>query len=170
MMQARTEAVTPKIHIPDRLFFKIGDVAELLGVKPYVLRYWETEFTLVSPQKSQTGQRVYRRSEVESLLLIKKLLYEERYSIEGARKRIKEFKRDGTLKAAREALVMKPDAPLEIEIPAAVQKEFEEAAEKLIKTVETEIPSTVTVGASARVREIAREIHLLASVPVSEFF
>lgn len=79
-------------EIPQRLFFKIGDVAELVGVKPYVLRYWETEFPMISPQKSDSGQRVYRRADVEIVMLIKKLLYQERYSIEGARKRIKELR------------------------------------------------------------------------------
>jgi DNA-binding transcriptional MerR regulator len=80
--------------IPDRLFFKIGDVAELADVKPYVLRYWETEFPMISPQKSESGQRVYRRRDVETVLMIKELLYNERYSIEGARKRIRELKKE----------------------------------------------------------------------------
>lgn len=84
--------------IPDRLFFKIGDVAELVGVKPYVLRYWESEFALVSPQKSHAGQRLYRKSDVESLLMIKHLLYNERYSIEGARNRINELRKNGKLR------------------------------------------------------------------------
>ncbi len=82
-------------QIPDKLFFRIGDAAELLGVKPYVIRYWESEFAFLSPEKSNTGQRVYKRSDVETLLLIKHLLYNERYSIEGARKRIRELRREG---------------------------------------------------------------------------
>jgi DNA-binding transcriptional MerR regulator len=90
--------------IPDRLFFKIGDVAELADVKPYVLRYWETEFPMIAPQKSQAGQRVYRRRDVETVLLIKELLYKERYSIEGARKRIKELRKEaGPVLKAEEA-------------------------------------------------------------------
>src|SRR3954463_15703711 len=80
--------------IPDRLYFRIGDVAELLGVKPYVLRYWESEFPMISPQKSSSGQRVYRRSDVETVLMIKRLLYEERYSVEGAKKKIKELRKE----------------------------------------------------------------------------
>src|SRR6185437_13235953 len=71
------------VKIPDRLYFKIGDVAELVGVKAYVLRYWETEFPMIAPEKSNTGQRVYRRADVETVVLIKTLLYEKRYSIEG---------------------------------------------------------------------------------------
>jgi DNA-binding transcriptional MerR regulator len=79
-------------RVPDKLFFRIGEVAELLDVKTYVLRFWETEFPMVSPQKSRSGQRVYRKKDVEMLLLIKHLLYVERFSIEGARKRIRELK------------------------------------------------------------------------------
>src|SRR4051812_29948356 len=75
--------VTPEI--PDKLYFKIGEVSELLGVEPYVLRYWETEFPVLSPKKSGTGHRLYRRKDVELLLRIKHLLYEKRFTIEGAR-------------------------------------------------------------------------------------
>ncbi|MGA2144138.1 MAG: MerR family transcriptional regulator [Bryobacteraceae bacterium] len=72
-------------EIPDKLYFKIGEVSDLLGVEPYVLRYWETEFTVLSPKKSGTGHRLYRRKDVELLLRIKHLLYEKRFTIEGAR-------------------------------------------------------------------------------------
>lgn len=72
-------------EIPDKLYFKIGEVSELLGVEPYVLRYWETEFRALSPKKSGTGHRLYRRKDVELLLRIKHLLYEKRFTIEGAR-------------------------------------------------------------------------------------
>src|SRR6266436_3469092 len=71
--------------IPDKLYFKIGEVSELLGVEPYVLRYWETEFAVLSPKKSGTGHRLYRRKDVELLLRIRRLLYEKRFTIEGAR-------------------------------------------------------------------------------------
>jgi DNA-binding transcriptional MerR regulator len=72
-------------EIPDKLYFKIGEVSELLAVEPYVLRYWETEFRVLSPKKSGTGHRLYRRKDVELLLRIKHLLYEKRFTIEGAR-------------------------------------------------------------------------------------
>jgi DNA-binding transcriptional MerR regulator len=72
-------------EIPDKLYFRIGEVSDLVGVEPYVLRYWETEFPSVGPKKSGTGQRMYRRKEVELLLKIKYLLYEKKYTIEGAR-------------------------------------------------------------------------------------
>jgi DNA-binding transcriptional MerR regulator len=72
-------------EIPDKLYFKIGEVSELLGVEPYVLRYWESEFPSLSPKKSGTGHRLYRRKDVELLLRIKHLLYDKRFTIEGAR-------------------------------------------------------------------------------------
>jgi DNA-binding transcriptional MerR regulator len=72
-------------EIPDKLYFRIGEVSDLVGVEPYVLRYWETEFPALGPKKSDTGHRMYRRKEVELLLRIKYLLYEKKYTIEGAR-------------------------------------------------------------------------------------
>ncbi len=80
-------------HIPDKLYFRIGEVSDLVGVKPYVLRYWESEFQDIHPMKSKSGQRLYKRRDVEMLMAIKKLLYEERFTINGARKRLKELAR-----------------------------------------------------------------------------
>jgi DNA-binding transcriptional MerR regulator len=77
--------------IPDKPFFKIGEAARLCAVKPYVLRYWETEFTSLRPQKTRSHQRLYRRKDVEQLLKIRHLLYEERFTIEGARARLREL-------------------------------------------------------------------------------
>src|SRR5579885_994583 len=75
-------------EIPDKLYFRIGEVSRLLGVEPYVLRYWETEFPSLSPKKSDTGHRLYRRKDVEQLLEIKELLYARRFTIEGARQNL----------------------------------------------------------------------------------
>lgn len=75
-------------EIPDKLYFRIGEVARLAGIKPYVLRFWETEFPALGPRKSGTGHRLYRRKEVELVLEIKRLLYEQRFTIEGARKHL----------------------------------------------------------------------------------
>lgn len=83
MTEIALQAGSPEI--PDKLYFKIGEVSELLGVEPYVLRYWESEFPSLSPKKSGTGHRLYRRKDVELLLRIKHLLYEKRFTIEGAR-------------------------------------------------------------------------------------
>ncbi len=84
--------VTPAI--PDKLFFRIGEVSQLVGVEPYVLRYWESEFPALSPKKSSTGQRMFRRKDVELLLNIKHLLYDEKFTIEGARKALRAAKAD----------------------------------------------------------------------------
>ncbi len=73
-------------EIPDKLFFRIGEVSEIVGVEPYVLRYWESEFPGLSPKKSSSGQRMFRRKDVELLLKIRQLLYEKKFTIEGARK------------------------------------------------------------------------------------
>jgi DNA-binding transcriptional MerR regulator len=79
-------AAAPKpVEIPNRLYFRIGDVARLTGIKSYVLRFWESEFPQLSPKKSGTNQRLYRRKDVEMVLEIKRLLYEKRFTIEGAR-------------------------------------------------------------------------------------
>jgi DNA-binding transcriptional MerR regulator len=75
----------PNREIPDKLYFRIGEVSKLLGVEPYVVRFWETEFPGLSPKKSDTGQRLFRRKDVEFLLQIKYLLYEKKFTIEGAR-------------------------------------------------------------------------------------
>jgi DNA-binding transcriptional MerR regulator len=77
-----------EMPIPDKLFFKIGEVSKIVGVEPYVLRYWETEFPFLKPRKNKSGQRVYIKKDVEFLLYIKRLLYHERYTIEGVRKRL----------------------------------------------------------------------------------
>ncbi len=78
--------------IPDKMAFKIGDVAEIVGIKQYVLRYWETEFEILRPKKASNNQRMYARKDVENALLIRKLLHRDRFSIEGARNAMKELK------------------------------------------------------------------------------
>lgn len=83
-------------RIPDKMAFKIGEVAELVGVKPYVLRYWETEFEALKPKKSKNNQRMYERRDVETLMTIKKLLYRDRFSIEGARAALKKMRRQSS--------------------------------------------------------------------------
>lgn len=80
------QASPARIAIPDKLYFRIGEVSRLAETKPYVLRYWETEFPTLKPTKSATGHRLYRRPDVEMVLEIKRLLYEEGFTIDGARK------------------------------------------------------------------------------------
>ena len=76
------------VAIPEKLFFKIGEVCEIAGVQAHVLRYWETEFPMLAPQKNRAGQRTYRRRDVEMALRIKELLYDEQYTIAGAKKKL----------------------------------------------------------------------------------
>jgi DNA-binding transcriptional MerR regulator len=78
--------------IPDRFGFKIGDVADLLGIKQYVLRYWEQEFDLLNPKKASNNQRLYTKKDVENAFLIRKLLYRDKFSIEGARQALRDVK------------------------------------------------------------------------------
>jgi DNA-binding transcriptional MerR regulator len=81
-------------QLPDKLYFKIGEVADIVGVKPYVLRYWESEFSVIKPAKTRSKHRLYRRKDVETLLQIKRLLHEQRFTIEGARKRLKSLHKE----------------------------------------------------------------------------
>jgi DNA-binding transcriptional MerR regulator len=74
--------------IPDKLFYKIGEVSSIAGVEPYVLRYWESEFLFLKPRKNKSGQRVYSRKNLELVLQIKKMLYQEKYTIAGVKKQL----------------------------------------------------------------------------------
>jgi DNA-binding transcriptional MerR regulator len=90
---------------PLQEFFSIGEVCQLTDLKPHVLRYWESQFRFLNPAKNRSGNRVYQRREIELILLVKHLLYTEKYTIEGARHRIEEYRRSGALKTqARYAL------------------------------------------------------------------
>ena len=81
-------------RLPEKIYFKIGEVSEIVGVEPYVLRYWETEFDLLKPSKAPSKHRLYKKRDVELLLDIKRLLYTEGFTIEGARKKLKESKKE----------------------------------------------------------------------------
>ncbi len=90
------------VAIPEKIFFKIGEVCDIVDVQAHVLRYWETEFPMLSPQKNRSGQRTYRRRDVEIALQIKDLLYQDLYTIAGAKKRLQnETKESGKLKIVR---------------------------------------------------------------------
>lgn len=116
--------------IPDKLYFKIGEVGELTGLKPYVLRYWETEFPEIAPVKSRTNQRLYRKKDVELVIKIRTLLYEERFTINGARKRLKL-----ELKAARKEDVPQLDLNLSSKNPPHNLKasEIQDAIDSIVK-------------------------------------
>ena len=97
-------AVELPTEVPDRLYFRIGEVSSLTGVPPYVLRYWESEFPVLQPRKSGGGQRLYRKRDVTMVLEIKKLLYQERYTVAGARRRLTEREERARRQEARAAL------------------------------------------------------------------
>ena len=102
---------------PVQEFFSIGEVCALTDLKPHVLRYWESQFRFLNPAKNRSGNRVYQRKEIELILLVKQLLYTEKYTIEGARQRLDEQRRGGELRqAARVALDLETLETLEREL------------------------------------------------------
>jgi DNA-binding transcriptional MerR regulator len=102
---------------PVQQFFSIGEVCELTDLKPHVLRYWESQFKFLNPAKNRSGNRVYQRREVELILLVKHLLYTEKYTIEGARQKVDEQRKSGELRtAARSALTAETLEALESDL------------------------------------------------------
>jgi DNA-binding transcriptional MerR regulator len=102
---------------PVQEFFSIGEVCELTGLKPHVLRYWESQFKFLNPAKNRSGNRVYQRREVELVVLVKHLLYVEKYTIDGARQKVDEHRKKGQLKPnARKALDVHTLASIEQEL------------------------------------------------------
>lgn len=90
--------------IPDKLYFKIGEVTEITGLAAYVLRFWESEFPAISPKRTESGQRLYRQADVETILKIKYLLYEKKFTIPGAREFLKKSRRHTTASIAEETI------------------------------------------------------------------
>ena len=131
------------VELPDKLFFKIGEVARIVGVEPYVLRYWETEFRNVRPRKTRGGQRMYSRGDVETFLRIKGLLRDEGFTIAGARKRL------GAGRAARAEPGGGPEAVAADEGTARLVVE--------IARLETELQTLGRARAEASRRAAARE-------------
>ena len=101
--------VSGEVVIPDKLYFRIGEVSRLCGLPSYVLRFWETEFSQLKPTKSGTGQRMYRKIDVENVLQVKKLLYDQGFTIAGARQQMR-------------AEVKRKQSPLPFAVPAAAGK------------------------------------------------
>lgn len=125
----------PATVIPEKIFFKIGEVCDLVGVQAHVLRYWETEFPMLSPQKNRSGQRSYRRRDVEIALRIKELLYDDLYTIAGAKKKLQVELRETTrLKivpndAAQKESFIKEVKPFESQPPEPVEDDIDEFSE-----------------------------------------
>ncbi len=104
---------------PVQEFYSIGDVCTLTDLKPHVLRYWESQFKLLNPAKNRSGNRVYARREVELILMVKHLLYTEKYTIDGARQKLDEHRKGGSLRPAARAA-------LEVEALASIERDLAE--------------------------------------------
>src|SRR5579885_990978 len=139
------------VPIPEKLFFKIGEVCDITGVQAHVLRYWESEFPMLAPQKNRAGQRTYRKRDVEMVLRIKELLYEDQYTIAGAKKRLtNELRGASKLKVvtpemsaqltnASTAPQFTPPTPQVLEEPAQVFDEPDYVPEQLTRQPELEV-------------------------------
>ena len=103
-----------EIGLPDRKYFKIGEVAALLVVEPHVLRYWETQFSQLRPHKARSGHRLYRRREVETLIVIKDLLHVQRFTIAGARQALRQQGTTTLLPRAAEQLTLPPTGTVQV--------------------------------------------------------
>jgi DNA-binding transcriptional MerR regulator len=110
--------VSGEVVIPDKLYFRIGEVSRLCSLPSYVLRFWETEFSQLKPTKSGTGQRMYRKIDVENVLRVKKLLYDQGFTIAGARQQLK-------------AEVKRKQSPLPFAVPAPEKMELKQVRQGL---------------------------------------
>lgn len=141
----------PAKTIPEKLFFKIGEVCELVEVQPHVLRYWESEFPMLTPQKNRAGQRTYRRRDVELVMRIKQLLYEEGFTIAGAKKKLAGELRGGATKLK----IVTPEIAPEMRAPAPKESVPEAVAEadarlsteqrKALRTLRDELQALLTM-------------------------
>jgi DNA-binding transcriptional MerR regulator len=114
---------------PVQEFFSIGEVCALTDLKPHVLRYWESQFRFLNPAKNRSGNRVYKSREVELIMLVKHLLYTEKYTIEGARQRIEHYRRTGELRGSARAAMERETL-----------RELREAVEEIVGILEGKIP------------------------------
>ena len=123
-------------RIPNKLFFKIGEVCEITDTQPYVLRYWESEFPALAPAKNSSGQRIYRRKDIETVLRIKQLLYDEGFTIAGAKKR---------LEAELTAKGPTPQSQAQASVEEAVPTPTDERARVALKEVRAQLREILTI-------------------------
>ena len=143
-------------RIPEKLFFRIGEVCELIKVQPHVLRYWETEFPMLAPQKNRAGQRVYRRKDVEMVLRIRDLLYEEKFTIAGAKKKLMDEMRGSSSRGKTAAAEPTPTEP-----PSVPEEAEVIPASDLVETVSEQ---TITPQARRALRVIKRDLEDLLTL------
>jgi DNA-binding transcriptional MerR regulator len=162
----------PAVAIPEKLFFKIGEVCDIVEVQAHVLRYWESEFPSLAPQKNRAGQRTYRKRDVEMALRIKELLYEEKYTIAGAKKRLQNESRGATkLMVVPDPVPNSPSDPMQ---PSLLGPEGGLHSELRSSFVEFSAPSSESATAVNHVgalRKVAGELHnLLRMIETNDTF
>ncbi len=141
------------VAIPEKLFFKIGEVCELAGVQAHVLRYWESEFPMLAPQKNRAGQRVYRNRDVEIALRIKELLYEDQYTIAGAKKRLA-----NDLRAGGKLRVVSSDDGEEDSENSVFQDPIQDSVAREVPESAAAASSGITAEQRQAVRGVAKEL------------
>ncbi|HEY0427577.1 MAG TPA: MerR family transcriptional regulator [Pyrinomonadaceae bacterium] len=152
------------VSIPEKIFFKIGEVCDIVDVQAHVLRYWETEFPMLSPQKNRSGQRSYRRRDVEIALRIKELLYDDLYTIAGAKKKLQ-----GELRESSRLKIVHPEPPpkeafiKEIPVPAPIEEapETEDFTEEIGEIEEPEHHEPVELDEERREALVSLAAQLL---------
>ena len=127
--------------IPNKLFFKIGEVCELTETQPYVLRYWESEFPALAPAKNNSGQRIYRRRDIETILRIKSLLYEEGFTIAGAKKKLEQEMKDEGAKG--QTPVTRPVADTD---PGASMRQIKSGLEDVLQILDSNDSKLTKLG------------------------
>jgi DNA-binding transcriptional MerR regulator len=142
-------------QIPEKPFYKIGEVCEYTDTQPYVIRFWESEFPQLAPAKGRSGQRVYRREDIDLILRIKKLLYEEEYTIAGARRRLDEDPEEEGVSSGLSEIRGEATQPGPAEARASMLEELESLRSRL------EAAETGKQRAEARVAELVRELERL---------
>jgi DNA-binding transcriptional MerR regulator len=148
--------------IPDRLYFKIGDVARICGLETYVLRFWESQFPQLKPNKSGTGQRLYRRREVELVLEIKRLVQEEGFTLPGARQALDKQHRRGGMQESRPE--SEPAPPSRLATPSAESAKRNDAVSATIGHARAELRELAALLASPAPRPVRRRPRL-ATIP-----
>lgn len=136
----------------EKLYYRIGEVSRITQIKPYVLRYWESEFSLMSPAKSRSKQRLYRKRDIETILLIKKLLYDERFTIAGAKKRLRELGRTAF------------DTPETADLEEAAGVELEAATIEEVAEPEQQLNLALVGDSVEKFRKIREELQTLRAL------
>lgn len=148
----------PATVIPEKIFFKIGEVCDLVGVQAHVLRYWETEFPTLSPQKNRSGQRTYRRRDVEIALRIKELLYDELFTIAGAKKKLQSELREATkLKIVHSEPSQRESFLQPVSVPEVAPEEHDFAEEEESYTEDTSEVHKESYSHDENVQELSGE-------------